>query len=63
MLGKGTNQMKITEAELLKFLQNNNIALGDVIDAVIAENHIIGVGVITLAEQLSGIVMSHLDVN
>ncbi len=55
--------MKISQEELLEFLFENEISLDDVIDAVIEEEAIIGVGLITLGEQLEAFAKSKLLVH
>ncbi len=55
--------MKISQEELLDFLFDNEIRLDDVIDAVIEEEAIIGVGLITLGEQMEAFALSKISVH
>lgn len=43
---------KANRQKIVKFLQKNNITLIEVVDAVIEADGIIGVGLITLGDQL-----------
>lgn len=55
--------MKIPQSELLEFLYENEIHLDDVIEAVIEEESIIGVGLITFGEQLDAFARSKIQVH
>ena len=46
--------------EIIKWLVDNDIVIEDVIDAIIEENGIVGVGFITLADNLTKHIHSHI---
>jgi hypothetical protein len=50
-----------TQEEIIKMLQDEDINLAAVIDAVIEVNGIIGVGLITLGENLNDYVISKIS--
>jgi len=49
-----------TAAGILMLMEQHQISIADIIDAVIARDHIIGVGLITVRDQLMKIVDKHL---
>lgn len=49
---KRGNPMKWTQKQIIQALKDGRLTLTDVIDAVIATNGIIGVGLITLGDSL-----------
>ncbi len=52
--------MKVTNRELVSYMIENRIVLEDVVSAVVEEFGIVGVGLISLREDLSKAVMSHI---
>jgi|TARA_R100001244_G_scaffold52739_1_gene45833 hypothetical protein len=46
--------------EIIKWLVDNDVVIEDVIDAIIEEGGIIGVGLITLADNLTKHIHSHI---
>jgi len=49
-----------TAAGILMLMEQHQISIADIIDAVIERDHIIGVGLITVRDQLMKIVDKHL---
>jgi len=49
-----------TAAGILMLMEQHRISIADIIDAVIARDHIIGVGLITVRDQLLKIIDKHL---
>lgn len=56
-----TGQPKLSNKEILNLVLNNGLTITDVIDVVIEYNGIIGVGLITLGEQLERYVVDKIS--
>lgn len=48
---------------IIEFLRENNIGIDEVIDAVIEYNGIIGVGLITLEEEIGKVIKKHYGIS
>ena len=53
-------EVESTAAGILMLMEQHSISIADIIDAVIERDHIIGVGLITVKDQLIEIVDKHL---
>jgi hypothetical protein len=53
-------EVESTAAGILMLMEQHCISIADIIDAVIERDHIIGVGLITVKDQLIKIVDKHL---
>lgn len=48
---------------IIEFLRENNIGIDEVIDAMIEYNGIIGVGLITLEEEIGKVIKKHYGIS